>query len=161
PIVQAASEACVHKGVDQFTPDETRITKLLQSISQEAVHIQTDRQRYFRPATLAEALSLRHQHPKAFVVCGATDIALRVTKGHELLEEIIDISDVPELRAISKPDNSLSNGVSIGAAVSLSEILAAVAPRYPALESMLSVFGSQQIRNLATLGGNLGNASPI
>ncbi len=161
PIVQAASEACVHQGIDQFTADETRVAKLLRSISPEAVHIQTDRETYFRPATLAEALSLKHQHPKALVVCGATDIALRVTKGHELLPEIIDISDVPELRTISKPDNSLKNGVSIGAAVSLSEILSAVAPRYPALESMLMVFGSQQIRNFATLGGNLGNASPI
>lgn len=161
PIVQAASEACVHKGIDEFTADEARVAALLRSISPEAVHIQTDRQAYIRPATLAEALSLKHQRPKSLVLCGATDIALRVTKGHELLPEIIDISDVPELRTISKPDNSLKDGVSIGSAVSLTEILSSVAPRYPALESMFSVFGSRQIRNCATLGGNLGNASPI
>jgi xanthine dehydrogenase small subunit len=161
PIIQAASEACVNKGIDQFTAGEPRIVQLLKSISGEAVHIQTERQRYLRPATLAEALSLKHQHPGAIVICGATDIALRVTKGHELLNEIIDLSDLPELRTVSQSGSSVSGGTAIGAAVSLSEILVRVAPEYPALKSILTVFGSQQIRNLATLGGNLGTASPI
>ncbi|HEY6191896.1 MAG TPA: xanthine dehydrogenase small subunit [Bacteroidota bacterium] len=160
PIIEAASESCVHNGTDRFTSDEPRIAGLLRSIPAEAVHIETGRQRYLRPATLAEALSLKHQRPGATVICGATDIALRVTKGHELLKEIIDLSDVPELKAVTEAGPK-SEGVTIGAAVSLSEILDRVGPRYPALESMLTVFGSRQIRNLATLGGNLGTASPI
>jgi xanthine dehydrogenase small subunit len=156
-IVEAASEACLHAGVDHFTMDEPRILRLLRSISAESVRIQTERQRYLRPVTLGEALSLKHQHPGAIVVCGATDVALRVTKSHDLLSEILDLSDVPELRTISR-DGAM---VTIGAAVPLSEVLSTVAPGYPALQSMLSVFGSRQIRNLATLGGNLANASPI
>lgn len=160
PIIQAAAEACVHNGIDQFTSDEPRVVALLRSIPGESVHIQTGRQRYVRPAGLAEALSLKHQRPGATVICGATDIALRVTKGHELLSEIIDISDVPELKTVSESGSSIGE-TAIGAAVSLSEVLARAGPRYPALESMLKVFGSRQIRNLATLGGNLGTASPI
>lgn len=157
PIVEAAAEACVNGGIDHFTADESRIAGLLKSISRESVRIETNRQRYLRPVTLGEALSLKHQHPAAIVVCGATDIALRVTKGHELLGEIIDLSDVSELRTISQPGPP----VTIGASASLSDVLDQIAPRYPALRSMLAVFGSRQIRNLATLGGNLGTASPI
>jgi xanthine dehydrogenase small subunit len=161
PIIEAAAEACVHHGKDRFTTDEPRIARLLKSIPRESVHIRTECQRYLRPATLAEAVSLKHQHPDAIVICGATDIALRVTKGHELLGELIDISDVPELRTISHTGPSPADGVSIGAAVPLSDVLSEIGPAYPALGSMLAVFGSRQIRNLATLGGNLGNASPI
>jgi len=161
PIIRAAADACVHKGLDHFTADEHRITGLLKSISGEPVRIQTEHQLYLRPVTLAEALSLKHQHPRATVICGATDIALRVTKNHELLKEIIDLSDVPELRTVSQAASPMTTGVTIGAAVPMSEILTFIAPRYPALQSMLAVFGSLQIRNLATLGGNLGTASPI
>ena len=161
PIIQAAAESCVHKGKDHFTPGEHRIARLLKSISNEPVRIETERQLYLRPVTLAEALSLKHQHPRAIVICGATDIALRVTKGHELLKEIIDLSDLAELRTVSQAGSSMNDGVAIGAAVSLSDIMTRIGPGYPALEDMLAVFGSQQIRNLATLGGNLGTASPI
>ena len=157
PIIEAAAKSCVDGGIDHFTADESRISRLLKTISQESVRIETNRQRYLRPATLAEALSLKHQHSGAIVICGATDIALRVTKGHELLGEIIDLSDVPELKTISESASSIS----IGAGASFSEIMPRIESSFPALHAMLSVFGSQQIRNLATLGGNLGTASPI
>jgi len=49
----------------------------------------------------------------------------------------------------------------LGAGASLSDVEAAARGVFPALASMLSVFGSRQIRNVATLGGNLGTASPI
>jgi len=157
PIIEAAAKSCVDGGIDHFTDDEPRIANLLKSISQESVRIETDRQRYLRPATLAEALSLKHQHPAAIVICGATDIALRVTKSHELLGEIIDLSDIPEMKTIREGASS----VSIGAGAPFSEIMPRIETGFPALHAMLAVFGSQQIRNLATLGGNLGTASPI
>ncbi|MBL7995870.1 FAD binding domain-containing protein, partial [bacterium] len=48
-----------------------------------------------------------------------------------------------------------------GAGVPLNQVLIKIKNDFPALHGMLSVFGSPQIRNLATLGGNLGSASPI
>ena len=130
---------------------------LLKNIPADSIHIKTPAQQYFRPSALREALSLKQERPDALVVCGATDIALRVTKQHELLVEIIDLSGIEELKGLEETASSLS----IGAGVSLNRAMPVLRKDFPALYEMLSVFGSQQIRNLATFGGNLGTASPI
>ncbi len=91
------------------------------------------------------------------IINGATDVALRVTKKHELLPDIMDLSAIDELKEIVESETSIS----IGAGAALSDVALKVQKEFPALYDMLSVFGSLQIRNLATLGGNLGTASPI
>ncbi len=157
PIVEASAKSCVHNCIDHFTNGEKKVIELLRSISKESIHIQTDKQKYFRPASLGEAISLKHQHPDAIIIGGATDIALRVTKGHELLKEIIDISGIEELKEILEDESKII----IGAGVLINDLVPEVKKDFPALHEMLAVFGSNQIRNLATLGGNLGSASPI
>lgn len=157
PIVEAAARACVHGGMDHLSADEPRILELLKSISGQSITFATGGQQYFRPASLGEAVALLHRYPEAIVICGATDIALRVTKNHEVLKEVLDLSGVEELKEIVETEPSIS----IGAAVTLNEIMPRISTTLPALHNMLSVFGSQQIRNLATLGGSLGTASPI
>src|SRR5438876_420336 len=64
---------------------------------------------------------------------------------------------VPELREIRSDDSEWH----IGAAVTLTEIEDKMGKEFPALGDMLRVFGSRQIRNRATMGGNLVTASPI
>lgn len=157
PIVEAAAKSCVHNCVDHFSSDEKKVVDLLKSISKESIHIQTDKQKYFRPASLGEAISLKHQHPESIIISGATDIALRITKGHELLKEIIDLSGIDELKKITETESTIT----IGAGVLINEIMPNVKKDFPTLYKMLTVFGSNQIRNLATLGGNLGTASPV
>ena len=112
---------------------------------------------YHRPASLGEALSLLHQHQDAIVIAGASDAALRVTKRHEILASIIDISGLLELKVCA----DRGSAVELGAGASLSAVERSVRTAFPAMAEMLSVFGSLQIRNVATLGGNLGTASPI
>jgi xanthine dehydrogenase small subunit len=157
PIVEAAARSCVHNGADHLTENESHIVQLLQSISNESVSINTGLQTYFRPTTLQEALAFKHDHLNAMVICGSTDVALRVTKKHELLKEILDLSGIDELKAIKEDESA----VRLGAGASLSSVMLSIQKDFPALHDMLSVFGSQQIRNVATLGGNLGTASPI
>lgn len=157
PIVEAASKSCIHNCTDHFSDDEPHIRELLKSISKESIHIQTDQQKYFHPASLGEAISLKHQHPEAIIISGATDIALRVTKGHELLKVIIDLSGIDELKEIVETESSIT----IGAGALMNDIVPKVEKDFSGLYKMLTVFGSNQIRNLATLGGNLGSASPI
>ena len=157
PIVEAAAQSCVHHGRDHLSDLEPQFCTLLKSIPKEPIQIQTQQQHYFRPVSLVNTLRLKHDHPDALVLCGATDLALRVTKRHELLNKIIDLSAIEELKMISEDAHS----VRIGAGACLSDVMVGVQAQFPALYDMLSVFGSQQIRNLATLGGNLGTASPI
>ncbi len=157
PIVEAAAHACVHHGIDELSPTEEEITRLLRSISRESGRVHTAAQLYVQPTTVQEALAFKREHPDAVVVCGATDVALRVTKGHELLPIVLDLSLVDELKRIEDNGTALR----IGAGVVLSDVQRDVARDFPALAQTLEVFGSLQIRNLATLGGNLGSASPI
>jgi xanthine dehydrogenase small subunit len=157
PIVEAAAKSCVHQGKDHLTKLEPQTANLLRSIPNDSLQLKSPQQRYHQPATLQEALELKRQYPDANVINGATDIALRVTKRHELLKYIIDLSAVSELKEILESGPAIS----IGAGVSLNEAMPISKTNFPALYDMLAVFGSQQIRNLATFGGNLGTASPI
>jgi xanthine dehydrogenase small subunit len=157
PIVDAALHACTHNGVDHFTSDEPRIIEMLKSIPIESIHIKTDNQQYFRPVTIEEALLLKQKYPDAIVLGGATDVALRVTKGHELLTELIDISGIADLKNVKETHSKLA----IGAGVVMNDVRKSVEKNFPALHQMLNVFASNQIRNVATLGGNLATASPI
>ncbi|MBI1804655.1 MAG: xanthine dehydrogenase small subunit [Ignavibacteriae bacterium] len=157
PIVEAAARSCIHEGHDHFTQRETGIAGLLDTIPNESLSIQTSTQRYYQPVTLGEAITLTHQHPDAIIISGSTDIALRVTKRHEFLKEIIDLSAIEELKSMTETEFSIT----FGAGAPLSDIMPRVKSSFPALYQMLAVFGSQQIRNLATLGGNLATASPI
>jgi xanthine dehydrogenase small subunit len=157
PIVEAAASSCVHGGRDQFTAAAPETAALLESISRESLCLRAEGQVYYRPASLGEALSLLHQHADALVISGGSDVALRVTKRHELLAKIIDCSALPELKECAATDAALE----LGAGASLTEVAEFAGAKLPALAEMLSVFGSRQIRNVATLGGNLGTASPI
>lgn len=157
PIVEAAARACIHEGRDAFTTSAHGTAEKLASILLNSGTLRHNTQLYFQPATLNEALVIKKEHPEAIVICGATDVALRVTKRHELLEKILDVGLVNELRSVQQRDD----GILLGSSVTLTELLTVVGDTFPSLAATLRVFGSRQIRNLATIGGNLGTASPI
>ena len=156
-VIDAALEACAGDRHDQFTDGETAVCSLLRTIPRETLLLNTGSQRYCRPSTLGEALAYRAEHPEALVLCGATDVALRVTKKHEHLSSLLDLSGIPELRTVRGEGETLA----IGSAVTLQELLIASREVCAPLGDMLVVFGSRQIRSMATLGGNLGTASPV
>ncbi|RCK75875.1 MAG: Xanthine dehydrogenase iron-sulfur subunit [Ignavibacteriae bacterium] len=157
PIVDAALKACSYWGYDHFTEEEGKLVELLKSINKESLIIKTQLQTYFKPSSLSEALEFRNKHPNSIILCGATDVALKVTKAHELLQEIIDLSAIEELKFIEENIHEIK----IGAGVVINDVRKKIIKDFPALYEMLNVFASNQIRNFATLGGNLGTASPI
>ncbi|HOY32988.1 MAG TPA: xanthine dehydrogenase small subunit [Bacteroidales bacterium] len=158
PIIEAAERACSNREKDIFSSKEKQTVKLLQQInSTETIVIKTKGQRYYKPFTISEALDLKSRYPSALIVSGNTDTGLRVSKKHELLPEIIDISSVKELQTITETKESLS----VGAGITMEQLKMATEKKFPALHKMLSVFGSKQIRSMATVGGNIGSASPI
>jgi len=159
PIMEAALAACSGDGTDHFSRSEPSVLKMLEEIhaGRKTIGIITGKQSYYKPFTLAEALRIRKEHPEAIVTCGSTDVALRQTKKKELLSCILDISDVDELSYCSEETDHYD----IGACLPLEEVRQFMHDRFPAFGKILKVFGSLQIRNLATLGGNVGSASPI
>jgi xanthine dehydrogenase small subunit len=112
---------------------------------------------YVRPADLAEALELLAVHPDARLVAGSTDWGVELNLRHARAALSIGIDRLEELREFSfGPDR-----IDLGAALSLSEIESRLNGRVPLLADLFPQFASRLIRNGATLGGNLGTASPI
>lgn len=115
--------------------------------------------RFFLPRSLDDTLSLRRDHPAAWVLAGGTDLGLRFSEHRENPAAIICLRDVAELRGISAGPE----GLSVGAAEPYAALLDQIAddPDFAAFAGLLRRLGSRQIRALGTLGGNLGTASPI
>jgi xanthine dehydrogenase small subunit len=117
----------------------------------------SDQGRYVRPADLDGVLDLLAAHPDARLVAGSTDWGVELNIRHARADLTIGIDRIAELREFSfGPDY-----IDIGAALSLSEVEARLAGRVPLLADVFPQFASRLIRNGATLGGNLGTASPI
>jgi xanthine dehydrogenase small subunit len=125
--------------------------------------------RYVRPGGLDEALELLAVHPEAQLVAGSTDWGVELNIRHARAALTIGIDQLEELREFSVgPDR-----IDIGAALSLSEIEKRLAGSkgskgskaskggVPLLGELFPQFASRLIRNGATLGGNVGTASPI
>ena len=113
--------------------------------------------RYVRPPDLAGVLELLAVRPDARLVAGSTDWGVELNIRHARAALTIGIDRLEELREFSLgPDR-----IDLGAALSLSEIEARLAGRVPLLADLFPQFASRLIRNGATLGGNLGTASPI
>ena len=109
--------------------------------------------------SLAHALELLGgADPEVRPVAGATDVVLRLSAGRLKARKLVSIADLPELSYIrSEPDC-----LRLGAGTPMSDLLAhpELAAEHPAAAAALRQFASPQVRNRATVGGNIGNASP-
>lgn len=115
---------------------------------------------YERPATLAEAVALLEAHgPDARLLAGGTDLVIGLRSGYAKPAVVIDIKRIAELRPGIREDNGL---VTIGATTVMADVAAneLLRRRFWALAEAAAVVGSVQIRNRATIGGNICNASP-
>jgi len=153
PIKQAAEKALACRASEPLSGD-TEL--LLQRLNQIAMH-PADANGFHQPGTLGALADLYRQHPTMRLLAGGTDLALEVTQQMKSLAGIIHIGHVPELRKIDLHDDHII----LGAAVTLTECLNLMSEKIPAAREMLLRFGSDQIRNQATIGGNIGSASPI
>jgi xanthine dehydrogenase small subunit len=112
---------------------------------------------YVRPVGLAGVLELLAVNPGARLVAGSTDWGVELNIRHSRAELTIGIDRTEELREFSFG----TDRIDLGAALSLSEIEQRLGGRVPLLAELFPQFASRLIRNGATLGGNLGTASPI
>ncbi len=112
---------------------------------------------FVRPANLDEALELLAGQPDAAVIAGCTDWGVEVNLRGTRAPLVVAVDRLPELTTFSiTPD-----AVEIGAALTLSEAERLLDGRVPLLDALWPQFASPLIRNGATLGGNLGTASPV
>ena len=111
----------------------------------------------YRPASLDELFEVLGGHPDAKLVAGGTDWVVDVNQRASRAATQVAIDRVPELRAVTWAEDH----VEIGAGVTLSDLEHHLQGRIPLLGQLFPLFASVLIRNRATLGGNVGTASPI
>jgi CO/xanthine dehydrogenase FAD-binding subunit len=109
----------------------------------------------FLPTTLQEALELKAAHPEAVPIAGGTDVMGDLNLDRRRPEAMVDVSRLAELREWHREDGWLV----LGSGVTYARIMREL-PTFTALAEASRTVGSPQIRNRATVGGNLGTASP-
>jgi CO/xanthine dehydrogenase FAD-binding subunit len=115
---------------------------------------------YLEPTTAADACRmLSERGGGARVLAGGTDLIIQMEIGRHQPEALLFLGRMPELREIRFDPRA---GLTIGAMATMREIELhpAIQAHYPVLARGAAEVGSVQIRNLATLGGNMCNASP-
>jgi xanthine dehydrogenase small subunit len=158
PIVEAAQRMSNLAGKDQFDVRAATTAAQLRSIARtDTLTLEKDGQRYFAPTDIWDFAALCERYPQAVLLGGGTDVGLWVTKLHRRLDTIIYTGDVAELHRLAIGDDFIE----IGGAVSYTDAYAALASDYADFGELLRRFASVQVRNAGTVGGNVGNASPI
>lgn len=115
---------------------------------------------YVEPKSLEEASrALAEAGSGARILAGGTDLLVQMEIGKVHPGTVIYVGNLDEIQGISW---DAGNGLRIGAGATLRqvELHPEIRARYPALAASAAEVGSVQIRNLATLAGNLCNASP-
>lgn len=111
----------------------------------------------FAPRTLKEAAAYLARNKQARLLASATDLGVVANKGKLTLDHVVSLHLVPELYALEVKKDVAR----VGARVSLAELRRRLAKAAPELARFLDLFASPQIKNIATLAGNVANASPI
>ncbi len=145
PIVRAA-EAAAEAAVPDWMRDD--LSELEGTVGSIPPYI---------PETADDLAEWYAAHPDAVLVGGATDVGLWVTKGLRELPEVAFVAGIADLKGIEID----ADRVRIGASASLTDVGAAMADLHPDFAELIRRYGSVQVRNAATIGGNLANGSPI
>ena len=159
PIIDAAVQMYESAATDSFSRSREQTCAALLELREtaEPALLRLAQKSWRAPRSVMDLARQLEQTPGARLVAGGTDLFLEITQSLAEFETLIFTGAVSEMREIADRDQVLE----IGAAVSLSDCEALLAHYWPDLEELIDRFGSVQIRNQATLGGNIANASPI
>jgi len=108
---------------------------------------------YHKPKTLEEACRLLEQCKNGTPIAGGTDVLVEIKKGLRHNDEIVSLKEIDELKLVSQDKSNLY----IGAGVTHNQVKHSqlIKDKFPALIDAASYIGTEQIRNTATVGGNL------
>ncbi len=150
PIIRAAEAAATLPQPDWVSDEGERLRALR---SDEDITLN----RAFLPATLNSFANWYAENPDATIIGGATDVGLWVTKMFRKMKQTVFLHRIEELKNIEITEA----GIRVGAGVSIACLRGAMLDRHPDFAEMLRRYGSVQVRNSATIGGNIANGSPI
>ncbi|MGI9292842.1 MAG: xanthine dehydrogenase small subunit [Pseudomonadales bacterium] len=159
PIIDAAVQMYEPPLEDQFSTREAETVAALSKLNADktSVELTGNGKKYFAPDNVQALADLLLQYPQAKLVVGGTDLSLEFTQFLREFEVLIYTGRVKELLEVKDGGDAIE----IGAAVSYTDCKDVLIEQYPDLHELIERLGSRQIRNQGTVGGNVGNASPI
>ena len=157
PIIKAAKSLKDKNKIDHFTKNKKKTINLLKKINNKSIVIYNKGKRYFAPQYVQELKKILKENIAINFLSGGTDLSLSVTKEKEDISSIIYMNSISELNYI-KNNNKY---IEIGASTPLIELESYIKKYYPDFTKILKRYGSPQIRNVATMAGNIATASPI
>ena len=159
PIIQAAELMFDKKVIDQFDQrlDTTKLElKALDEATEKTIS-ETEKNRFLTPRNSDLFASALIDYPEARIVAGTTDFGLEITQDLKTFGWLISTSYVKDLALINDTEESLT----IGGSVTLTNAFPVLIEQFPGLKEILNRFGSLQVRNQATMAGNIANGSPV
>jgi xanthine dehydrogenase FAD-binding subunit len=114
---------------------------------------------YHKANTVEEAVALLSQNPQAIPIAGGTDILVRLHQRHPDYRHLVDIHDVAELKEIvMAPDGTID----VGSGATFNSLIESrvITDNIPVLSEGAASVGGPQVRNMATVGGNICNGVP-
>jgi xanthine dehydrogenase small subunit len=164
PIIRAAEAASTEPVPDWMKADELilrpQISRGMPVVSppvQETAGMGGSAPGAYCPRDSDELADWYLQNPDAILIAGATDVGLWVTKQLRDLTPVAFLNGVADLKGIEAQGGQLH----VGACVTIAALREAVAQRLPSFAELLRRYASEQVRNAATIGGNIANGSPI
>jgi xanthine dehydrogenase small subunit len=154
PIVRAA-EAAAHEPVPEWMLADAEAVEAMGLDGVGAVSVGQNAP--YLPTSADDLADWYIAHPEATLIAGATDVGLWVTKQLRDPTPVAFLGQCDDLRGIRSDGETIR----IGAMTSLTELGAFMADPHPSFAEMIRRYGSVQVRNAATVGGNIANGSPI
>ena len=114
---------------------------------------------YHKAGSINEAIQLLQENPEARLIAGGTDVLIKLHKGKGRFDHLVDIHDIPELNFISQNGNG---DLMIGATTCFTSVSESplILKHVSVLSAAIRTIGGPQVRNMATIGGNLCNGVP-
>ena len=157
PIIKAAKSLQNKNKTDQFARNKKNTINLLKKINNKSIVFYYKGKKYFAPRYITELKKILKKNIDANFLSGGTDLSLAVTKERRDINSIIYMNSIEELKYI-KNNNKY---IEVGASTPLIELESYIEKYYPDFTKILKRYGSPQIRNVATVAGNIATASPI
>lgn len=158
PILEAGNQlaGCAVRNLnEQYSPGE--MIRQIEAASSNTVRIECDGSVVCCPRSLSEATEFLCEYPEAEIIAGATETGVRFNKGLCSATVWLDLNAVDNLASASVVGNELV----MGARATWTDLERITQTYATPFHDIVKVFGSPQIRNVATIGGNIINASPI
>ncbi len=157
PIIKAAKSLRFKKRNDHFYKDKKKTIAQLRKIANESIVIYNKNKKYFAPRYIPELKKILKKNINSQLLSGGTDLSLSVTKERKDINSIIYMNSINELNYIKNNKEFIE----VGATTPLTKFESYIQKYYPDFNKILKRYGSVQIRNVATIAGNIATASPI